>query len=781
MKSKKPSLFTILALNIFFIVSIVMFTNLYFLYHGIKKDMKKDIETRVNIEAKTLTKNLSTFIESYAINEYEKLIGNNLKHKKFLAIIVKDFNMGKVISEEYYLTGKIKCKSGVVEYDPRSTKQKEILSSSYYYRSFKIASSDNQQIGTLEIYISDEEIVAKLQNIFLDIVLKSIIISIILIISLLFLSIYFSLLKPINNIIDSLSQTNRDGIPINLLDTKGSKEISYLSNTINKTIEAIKKSNITLKDNIEELTLAKLKYKTILHLASDGIFIMDRDGNLLEYSKKTKNLLGYSSKELENFTIYDWDKDITKEELSHLINELSNDPIIIDRIHTKKDGTTYHAQIAATKIIVEDDFYIYASVRDITQDIALKKTIIDEKNFISTMINSANAIIAVIEPDGTMTRLNRYGEEFTGYSQQEVSSSPYFWKRFLNKSIQDEVLNIISEANKGNLIEYFQNTWYSKDGTERVFEWSNTLVYKDDGSLDYIFTIGIDITDKIEAQKQLLEQNQKLKDSEERVKLVNENLENLVKEKVNEIREKEQLLIQQSKLATMGEMIGNIAHQWRQPLNIISIKKDLIVEEYFDKRLDDKVVEEFEEDMNNIVQYMSKTIDDFRNFFIPSKDKIVFNIVQTLESITNIVDAQLQNHNIDLIINNHHENSINLKGYPNEFKQVLINLISNAKDAILKRQMKNEIETGKIVIDLYKNKNSNQVKVIVTDNGGGIPKDILPKIFEPYFTTKFQSQGTGLGLYMSKTIIEINMQGTLRVENIEDGARFTVSLLSYVD
>ena len=167
--------------------------------------------------------------------------------------------------------------------------------------------------------------------------------------------------------------------------------------------------------------------------------------------------------------------------------------ILFDTLHLVQDKIVERKnELLQTLKILQDDI-------DQRNELELKLT--DEKNFVSTLINNANAIIAVINSDGTMIRLNQYGEKFTGYTQDEVSSKPYFWSRFLNIDIQDKVINILENAKKGEITKTYQNTWTSRSGEEGLFEWSNALVTKSDGELDYIFTIGIDITES-ERQKQ---------------------------------------------------------------------------------------------------------------------------------------------------------------------------------------------------------------------------------------------------------------------------------------
>lgn len=230
-------------------------------------------------------------------------------------------------------------------------------------------------------------------------------------------------------------------------------------------------------------------------------------------------------------------------------------------------------------------------------------------------------------------------------------------------------------------------------------------------------------------------------------------------------------LQQQSKLASLGEMIGNIAHQWRQPLNQISALKDGIVEDYRFNELSDERVDEFNKNIDKVLRYMSRTIDDFRNFFATSKEKIVFDVLEYIRESISIVSASLTNRNIELSVV-HNQNCIVTEGFPNEFTQVIINLVNNSKDAIIS----NKIENGKINIEVEQL--LDKVVIVFSDNAGGIPEEIIARIFEPYFTTKFASQGTGLGLYMSKNIIEANMHGHLSVRNIPGGAQFTIELNS---
>ena len=236
-----------------------------------------------------------------------------------------------------------------------------------------------------------------------------------------------------------------------------------------------------------------------------------------------------------------------------------------------------------------------------------------------------------------------------------------------------------------------------------------------------------------------------------------------------ELQKKDALIFQQSKLAAIGEMIGNIAHQWRQPLNSIGVTMMKLELNSDNDKLTKEMVTDTIDKTNSIVSHMSKTIDDFRNFFSPTKSKSEFLIRDNIESILSLIIPQLTVHNISInIIGNR---DIKVFGYENELKQVLINIVSNAKDAIVN----NNIDVdGLIKIDIVSDEENLTIKI--SDNAGGIPSTIKDKIFDPYFTTKFKSQGTGLGLYMSKIIIEKNMKGSLDVQNDNDGAVFKIQI-----
>ena len=251
---------------------------------------------------------------------------------------------------------------------------------------------------------------------------------------------------------------------------------------------------------------------------------------------------------------------------------------------------------------------------------------------------------------------------------------------------------------------------------------------------------------------------------------------------ITDIKEKEKLLFQQSKMASMGEMIGNIAHQWRQPLSTISTASSGMK---FQKEFGELKDEDFTVSMDAILkstQYLSNTIDDFRNFFNADKQLVKFDVNRLIKKSLSLIDSSLKSYFIN--VHNEINEEVIIYGYKNEFIQAIMNIIANARDAFLTNNIKEENKL--IIIDLKRN--GSTVLLSIQDNAGGISEDIISKIFEPYFTTKHKSRGTGIGLYMTHQIITEHLEGEINVKNetfmFENkrykGAKFTIKLSSEI-
>lgn len=237
--------------------------------------------------------------------------------------------------------------------------------------------------------------------------------------------------------------------------------------------------------------------------------------------------------------------------------------------------------------------------------------------------------------------------------------------------------------------------------------------------------------------------------------------------------EKEKLLIQQSKMADMGEMIGAIAHQWKQPLNTLGLLVQDIPDAVEFEEMDMEYANNLSGQCMEQVEYMNQTIEDFKNFFKPSSQKANFNVVKSVKDVISILGKQLQKFKVLVLKNYREDDEFIVFGFNNEFKQVLINIINNGKDVLLER----DIENKEIEIEIFLK--GKDIRILIKDNAGGIPPEVLPNIFTPYFSTKGE-KGTGIGLQIAKTIIEGNMNGKIAAYNSEKGAVFEIVLRAVI-
>jgi len=249
--------------------------------------------------------------------------------------------------------------------------------------------------------------------------------------------------------------------------------------------------------------------------------------------------------------------------------------------------------------------------------------------------------------------------------------------------------------------------------------------------------------------------------------VVNQNryLEKRIQEEVIKNKQKDHILIEQSRLAAMGGMVASIGHQWRQPLNNLSLLIHDVREALEFGEIDDQYIDRFTRESMLQIKHMSRTINDFRKFYKPNKEKILFSVGDSIEEALSIFSMSLKNHGIQVEFE--YRGQQMAYGYPNEYSQVVLNILTNARDAFVQKDINNRkiriniSETGEIVTAEF------------IDNAGGIEPTLLKKVFDPYFTTR--QNGTGLGLYLTEMILK-KMNGSVSVDNTGDGARFCVSV-----
>jgi len=259
-------------------------------------------------------------------------------------------------------------------------------------------------------------------------------------------------------------------------------------------------------------------------------------------------------------------------------------------------------------------------------------------------------------------------------------------------------------------------------------------------------------------------QQAKLLQLNEELDSYKDDLEKKVEQEIVKREEKEKMLLQQSKLAAMGEMMDAVAHQWKQPINIINMHVNMVQYDFEDGLLNKKYIEEFQDKVSSQVNHMTNTLNEFRSFFRPNKEVEEFNVSNMVDKVLLLVKDEFIKNKITINVNK--EDNFSLIGIENEFKHLVLNIINNAKDAFVENNIKNRN------IDITLQEDNISKYVMIQDNAGGIPKDVIKDIFKANVTTKAEGKGTGIGLYMSSQIATKH-HGTLSVANKNGGACFT--------
>ena len=320
------------------------------------------------------------------------------------------------------------------------------------------------------------------------------------------------------------------------------------------------------------------------------------------------------------------------------------------------------------------------------------------------------------------------------------------------------MMSLIHKANKNGSVSF---EWLHKDFNGREFWCEIVLTRIHLKGRGLLYGVWRDISERKMMQEAAIEYKQN-------IEALNASLESRVQEEVAKNMHKDRQLLQQSRHAQMGEMIAMIAHQWRQPLAAISSTNTAIGLRASLGKIDNESILQLSGKISGYVKHLSETIDDFRSFFKKNREKVETNYSEVIRSVVSISDMSLKSRKIEL--KEELACVATFFSYPNELKQVVLNLLKNAEDVLLERNIENPF----IKIKTYRQ--GDRAILEISDNGGGASEEVLEKIFDPYFSTKLQKDGTGLGLYMSKTIIEEHCGGTLSCKNIENGLEFRVEI-----
>jgi len=503
------------------------------------------------------------------------------------------------------------------------------------------------------------------------------------------------------------------------------------------------------KNDIQQRIEDALKYM-VFNNQQNHIFMMDTKGNSIlngKYAFKNKNILGFEDADGRSIILEEIQK-VKKHGGGFLRSRFSKDR---------------SWQIIYVKDLGFNNLYIGSTVYEIQKQQELKNTFLDlikktpvDKADFTGLYDAKKAIYLspnmrkVLGDDSLQTisgNLSKYSKwtstNLDGYIYYTKYFEPFDWHLIYGFNI--------SKMNAEELAKYKALESMLDDELETIMKGSVVIIF-------LIVLLSLLLSRRINTifkgyQEEVLVREEALLE-------LNQSLEERVKFQVHAHRQKDKMLIQQSKMAEMGDMLSMIAHQWRQPLNQMSYVFMNIEASYEHKELTKEYLDDKIKEGNTLLEFMSTTIDDFKNYFKPDKEREFVLVSDVISSAASFMQKSLEMDSVEIVLEQDGRELTHI--YKNEFIQVILNLIKNAKDALVQ----NRVYKPKITIKSSSQKES--LVVSICDNGGGIEEKIMEDIFKPYFSTKDDKQGTGLGLYMSKMIIEEHIGGRLSVENVLD-------------
>lgn len=516
----------------------------------------------------------------------------------------------------------------------------------------------------------------------------------------------------------------------------------------------------------------------VLDTAGALVIVLDAEGRILRFNKACESATGYVLSEAAGK--YIWELFLSPEEAQSFRDYIEQPVVQLGQKSTEswlisKTGKRKLIDWAISVLVNEEserEHVILAGI-DITKRRTAEEELKKSVERYRSLYNKTPVMLHSLDSQCRVVSVSEYWLDIMGYESLEVIGRGFV--EFLTDASRIYFQEVIfPNVLKTGSCREAGCELVKKYGEKMDILISIEAERSDSGDIVRSLAVMVDITDRKRAQLEIEELNKSLAlraaeiaEANYQLEMLNNSLEEKLREEVKKNRNMDFMLIEQSRLAAMGEMIGNIAHQWRQPLNAVSLIIQDLEESYEFGEFNEEYLKASVRQAMDVIAYMSQTINDFRNFFKPNKEVLHFSVKDTIQRAINFVAGSLNDCNIRLEVDV--ENDVFVCGQPNEYSQVILNILNNAREACIGRQ----VADGRIAVHL--GKEGDKSVVTITDNAGGIPEEIIGKVFDPYFSTK-ESGGTGIGLYMSKTIIEKNMKGCLSVRNNGRGAEFRIEV-----
>jgi len=571
------------------------------------------------------------------------------------------------------------------------------------------------------------------------------------------------------------------------------KQVSRRTGELEKELGERKRAEDALRESEE-------KFRVLAETSPTAIFLYQGEKHIYVNPSVTR-LIGYTEQECLEMSFWDWIHEDYKEQVRHCglarqrgervpvqyevkcisksgeekwvflsagCIEYRGGPAgivsIFDITDRKRmEDELQHARNELEKRVEERTAELAATVEALRESEGAHQKLASELDrkqlLLRTVIDSIPDLIFYKDNDGFYLGCNKAFATFAGRLEKDLAG------RTDLDIFPREVAELFHVMDRKMLFEGVprrNEEWIDyPDGRRVLLDTLKTPYYGQHGEIIGLIGISRDITERNWAEEQLRQKKQQLE-------TLNSTLENRVQEEVAKNREKDHLLILQNRQAALGEMLDHIAHQWKQPIHAISLIIQDMGETYLNGELTKEHVYETVGKILDLLEHMAQTISVFRDFYRPEKEKTTFRIKDSIDKALIFVEPVLKFHAIAVELDADPE--LSAIGYPKEYAQVLLNILTNARDTFNERGVESPVVKVKAYAD------DKKAVVTITDNAGGIPDTIIDKIFDLYFTTKESSGGTGIGLYMSKNIIEKNMGGSLSVGNVNSGAQFRIEL-----
>lgn len=561
------------------------------------------------------------------------------------------------------------------------------------------------------------------------------------------------------------------------------RELSALYDSFGRMAVTIDRREKELKDKEEYLR------SVFDSTTSTGLLIisMEKEPVITDANTGAQTIFGYKLTELMGLPVSALLKGLSDNLTLMCAQSRKTGHMVTDSLTMiKKDGTEFPVLTS-----ISPQFNFRGSIQgfigvfiDITEITRVKRELEDEKERLDVTLKSIGEGVMAADSRDRITLVNSTAEHILGQKSRflmghNINDVLQIYDYDTGRLMTDRVTDFSLTDTK----TYRANIPTTDSGVISVYITSSAMKNTKGELLGSVYVFR-DITDRMKMEQELINRKKLLEE-------VNKNLEMRISEETEKRRKNEQVLFEQAKFAAMGQMISAIAHQWRQPLNALGLYVQDIEEAHENGETDNEYFENFITNAMKLIDHMSSTIDDFRNFFHSANVKEEADVTAVMLDSVSLVTPQLKNYNVSFrikIISDGKEtiydntvpddytplNDIRLMIFPSELKQVILNIIQNARYAITEKKKNEPDLAGRIDITMTYGKD--RLRIDIDDNGGNIPQNIIGRIFDPYFTTKPEGEGTGIGLYMSKIMIEDHMNGLLMSENMDDSVRFSITL-----